>query len=446
MKQLLTLFLCVAGTIALHSQTTTLPIICGNEVLSHVVKEKYPALDAAFKATFEEAKRKGHAALQERSPLTVQVVVHVVWKEEAENLTDEIIEDQIRILNEDFNRLNADTVDLREEFHFVAGKADIHFELAEIVRVETDAAFEIDVLGGDLASNLKSSADGGSDGWDPEHYLNIWVCKIQPTTIFGLEIGQILGFAFPPNGLDHWPEEASAPTPEQDGVVIDYRVFSSINPNTVDIPGGGGTLTVKGRTPVHEVAHYLGLRHIWGDGGTFGPNDCAQSDGVEDTPFASSQSNFDCDKTKNSCEQVELFYNEDPLDLVENFMDYSSEECMNMFTKGQVEIMRGVLTGPRAGLLNSVSTQQPTTGIDVRISPNPAQDRALLSFDLQQQSEVSVRMISADGRMVLEVPAQPFGSGRQQMALDTRQVPTGVYFVQLLTDGMHNTLKMSVEH
>lgn len=444
MKQLLTLLLCTAGLCTLQAQTAPLPIICGNEILSHVVKEKYPELDAAFRTTFEEAKRNGHQAIRERSPLTIQVVVHIVWNDAEENLTDDLIEDQIRVLNEDYNRLNADTADLRQEFDFVAGNADIHFELAEIVRVETNTLFEIDVLSGDLASNLKSSASGGSDGWDTEHYLNIWVCKIQPTVIFGLEIGQILGFAFPPNGLDHWPAGASAPTAGQDGVVIDYRVFSSINPNIVEIPGGGGTLTVKGRTAVHEVAHYLGLRHIWGDGGLLGPNDCAQSDGVEDTPFASAQSSFDCDKTKNSCEQVELFYNEDPLDLVENYMDYASEDCMNMFTKGQVEIMRGVLTGPRAGLLSSVATHQPVAGPDFRISPNPAQDRALLTFELPQQSDVSIRVVSAEGRTVLEVPSQQLPSGHQQIALDTRRLPAGMYFVEVHATGVSNVQKLSI--
>ena len=247
------------------------------------------------------------------------------------------------------------------------------------------------------------------------------------------------------NGLDHWPDGSNAPTPGEDGVVIDYRAFSSINPYVVEIPDGGGTLTVRGRTPVHEVGHYLGLRHIWGDGGTFGPNDCDQSDGVDDTPYANTQSSFDCDKTKNTCEQVELFYNEDALDLVENYMDYSSEDCMNMFTKGQVDIMRAVLQGPRAGLLTTVGTHQPVSGAEFRITPNPAQDRAVLTFELSQPGEVNVRVTGADGRTVQESRSQQLSSGRQQMALETSNLAAGVYFVQVSANGTHFTQKLSVQ-
>jgi len=444
MKQILTLLAFVAGLDTLLAQNAPLPIICGNEVFSHIVQEKYPELDAAFRATFEEAARKSHAVTQ-RSPLNVKVVVHVVWNSPAENLADSIILNQIQILNADYNRMNADTGNLRAYFQDVAGSADIHFELAEIVRVQTDALFEVDVLGGDLLSALKSDATGGSSAWDTEHYLNIWICKIQPTAIFGLTIGQILGLAFPPNGLDHWPEGVSAPTAEQDGVVIDFRAVGSNNPNTIAVPGGTGNLTIIGRTPVHEVGHYLGLRHIWGDGGFLGPNDCAQSDGVDDTPFASAQSAFDCNLTKNSCEQVEVFYNDDPLDLVENFMDYSRESCMNMFTKGQAALMRSVLTGPRAGLLDPVSTIQPVSVLDSRIFPNPAQDRAMVAFQLPETAEVQIRIISTAGRIVLETPSQPFSSGQQQMALDTRRLPVGMYFVHIQANGTTAVKKLLVQ-
>jgi len=444
MKQLLLLLAFLAGLAMLSAQNAPLPIICGNEIFSHIVQEKYPELDAAFRATFEEAAHRSHAITQ-RSPLHVKVVVHIVWNDPAENLADSIILNQIQILNADYNRMNADTGNLRAYFQDVAGSADIHFELAEIVRVQTNALFEVDFLGGDLLSALKSDATGGSNAWDTEHYLNIWICKIQPTTIFGLTIGQTLGIAFPPNGLDHWPEGVSAPTAEQDGVVIDFRAVGSNNPNTVAVPGGTDNLTIKGRTPVHEVGHYLGLRHIWGDGGFLGPNDCAQSDGVDDTPFASAQSSFDCEVAKNSCEQVEAFYNDDPLDLVENFMDYSQESCMNMFTKGQAALMRSVLMGPRAGLLDPVSTRGPVSVLDSRIFPNPAQDRAMLSLQLPETADVQIRIISPAGHVVLEMPAQPFSSGQQQIAIDTHHLPVGIYFVHIQANEKTAVKKLLVQ-
>jgi hypothetical protein len=444
MKQLFAALVALASANVLFAQNTALPIICGNEVFSHIVREKHPDLQTAFDATFEQAKLHSQFAVTERSPLTINVVVHIVWKNPEENLADSIIQNQIQVLNQDFNRQNADTANLRSYFQSVAGNAEIHFNLAGIVRVQTNTEFEIDLFGTTLLAELKHSDQGGSDAWPTENYLNIWVCKMHPATIFGIPVAQILGFAFPPADLPNWPPGVSAPTPEEDGVAIDFRVFGSNNPNTVEIPGGTSSLTVKGRTPVHEVGHYLGLRHIWGDGGDFGANDCAQSDGIDDTPFANSQSNFDCDKTRNTCEIVEAYHNDDPHDLVENYMDYASEDCMNMFTKGQVALMRSVLQGPRSGLISSVGTQTPLADAGLQLSPNPAQDRLFVNFDLSKQSDVTVRIIGADGRAMAAQTVRQVPSGQQQIEVDTQRLPTGMYFVELRTAGGLSVRKLQV--
>lgn len=409
-------------------------VLCGNELLSHIVRENYPDLQAAFDQTFEQAARSTEG-VADRSPLTVNVVVHVVWNAAAENLPDSVIENQIQVLNEDFNRMNADTGLLRSVFHPVAGNANIRFQLVDIVRVKTNKLFSIDLLGGKLIPEVKSNNLGGSDARDPEKFLNLWVCKIQPTTIFGLPVGQVFGFAFPPNGLSHWPAGASAPKPGEDGVVIDFRMMGRNNPNPATDPTNGELMTVRGRTPVHEVAHYLGLRHIWGDGGLLGPNDCAQSDGVDDTPFANAQSNFDCDTTRNTCEQVEMFYNADVPDLVENFMDYSGETCMSMFTKGQVELMRNVLQGPRKGLLASSSVTTPSEAARLHIAPNPAAERTSVSFFLTEKTDVTARIMSASGQVLSELAPKTFEAGPQRLELDTQALTSGVFFVEIRTSG-----------
>ena len=362
----------------------------------------------------------------------MNVVVHIVWKEEAENLDESIILDQLRILNEDFNQLNTDQVNLRSQFQPEAGSAGINFELAQIIRVQTEAEFAVDLLGTNLLPEVKSDILGGSTAWNPEQFLNIWVCKIQPIEIFGIEIGQILGFAFPPNNLANWPPDSGAPDPFEDGVVIDYRVFGSNNPNTIDIPGGGGQLPVKGRTPVHEVGHYFGLRHIWGDGGTLGPNDCAQSDGINDTPFANAQSAFDCDTTRNTCAQVELHYNEDVPDLVENYMDYASEECMNMFTNGQVALMRNVLEGPRSGLLMPFSAVTETEQqLSFDIVPNPSDDQFSIELETKEKFTGTLRILDANGRCVRTNRPQPFSTGRHRIDFDDLALTPGMYFVEI---------------
>src|SRR5688572_15938248 len=138
----LLLLLC---TLPLLSQENTKPIFCGNEIFSDIVRFHYPELQDAFSSTFEIAKSASHSRNHE--PLNVRVVVHVVWNDPAENLDDSIIHDQIRILNEDYNRLNADTAGLRSIFQNEAGSANIHFELEQIVRVQTESLFAVDLLG-----------------------------------------------------------------------------------------------------------------------------------------------------------------------------------------------------------------------------------------------------------------------------------------------------------
>lgn len=426
---LLSLFL-LSGLISTAQNTPIRPIICGNDIFSDMVRIHHPALKTNFDATFEAARQ--NTSVSQRSPYTIQVVVHVVWKDEAENLADSIIENQIAILNADYNRLNADTGQLRSMFQSVAGNAQIKFQLANIIRVQTEQEFAVDLLGTNLLTEVKHDADGGSTAWDNAHYLNVWICKVQPIAFGPIVLGQILGFAFPPADLVNWPAGSNSPNPDEDGVVVDYRMIGSNNPNTITVPGSTDDLVVRGRTLVHETGHYLGLRHIWGDGGLFGANDCAQSDGVDDTPFANAQSNFDCDVTRNTCDNVEDFYGLNMPDLIENYMDYSSESCMNMFTKGQVEIMRSVLEGPRVGLISAPSgVRDITSTTNLEIYPNPASERATVSFTLPENSDVRLQVTSVDGRIVQQLPRQTLAAGQQKLVLETKTLAAGLYFVKL---------------
>lgn len=435
MKLHVLLFLLIPFTVFGQAPAGTL--LCGNEVWEHLLSTRYPDLDAAFHETFEQTARAAKAGgVQDRSPLVIDVVVHVVWKTAAENLADSIIENQIAILNRDFNGENADSLNTRTLFRPVAGKANIRFRLASIVRRQTSTNFTINLTSGALLSNLKSNSTGGSDPWSVERYLNIWVCNIRPATIIGIPLAQILGFAFPPNGLSNWPAGTAAPTPNEDGVVIDYRVFGGNNPNPIAVPGGTGNLTVRGRTAVHEVGHYLGLRHIWGDGGGLlsSTNDCKQSDGIDDTPFANAQSNFDCNQVRNTCKSTESFYNADVPDMTENYMDYSREDCMSLFTKGQVAHMRATLSGPRAGLVQSVGTQQPrSVALGMRVFPNPVVGQTFVQYTLSEAQTTVLSLWDATGRLVRQYPEQSGSTGMHTQSLDVEGVPEGVFFVQLRT-------------
>ncbi len=444
MKQSL-LFVFLLSAITLSGQTSIKPIFCGNEIFSDIIRNYYPALEEDFKATFENAV--SATGTRANEPLHIKVVVHVVWNDPVENLHDSIIQNQIDVLNEDFNRLNADTNNLRSIFEGNTGTGNIHFDLTEIVRVHTDQLFVVDLFGTNLLPEVKHTADGGSDAWSTESYLNIWVAHIQPIEILGIPIGQILGFAFPPNGLDNWPEGVTAPTPEEDGVVLDYRVIGKNNPNTIEIPDGTGTLlTVHGRSATHEVGHYMGLRHIWGDGGLLGPNDCLQSDGIDDTPFADSQSAFDCDKTKNSCAQIENHYNENMPDLIENFMDYAAEDCMNMFTNGQVELMRNVLAGPRSGLINEISlTENIPYRHSFQLTPNPANDVVRIDFDLPEPTEITIRIGDISGHLTLAHIRQQYYPGQNHITVNIDGFMPGMYFIELRTKDGVSGQKLLIE-
>ena len=267
----------------------------------------------------------------------IPVVVHVVHRGEAvgegSNIPLEQIQDQIRILNEDFRRLNADTINTPEIFEPVATDTRIEFVLAQqdedgfptngVVRIE-----------GNQPSYGQEDAEalGILTQWRPDLYMNIWVTTVR---------SPILGYAqLPVSDLPGL--EGSSQNSLTDGVVIDYLSFGSI--------GALRDRYNQGRTATHEVGHYLGLRHIWGDDENAG-DDCAFDDFVEDTPNQA--------VSYNSC-PVDAFSCESP-DMYDNYMDLTDDVCMNIFTEGQKLRMRTVLENSirRRSLLTSPGLEAP---------------------------------------------------------------------------------------
>jgi hypothetical protein len=348
---------------------------------------------------------------------TIPVVVHIVYNTPEQNLADSVIFNQIDRLNEDFRRLNADTVNLRDTFQTVVGDSFIEFELATedpdgnptsgITRTQTTVTSFFGV-GGLPAEGVKSSADGGIDPWNQQDYLNIWVCDM---SIFG--IVSVLGYASPPNNLPHWPPGSSDNL--SDGVVIQYHAFGSNNPNTLDL--GNGVIDFQGRTCAHEVGHYLGLRHIWGDG------DCTEEDGIDDTPNADAQSDQDCDTTKNSCVDNIGTLGDLP-DMVENYMDYSSETCQNSFTLGQVDMMRSILENYRYELINGVAAPASIeeSAFEFGIFPNPS--NGMISINGIPVGLSTIQLVSETGQIVREIQTSDH-------TIQLENLTKGIYFIQI---------------
>jgi hypothetical protein len=292
----------------------------------------------------------------------IPVVVHVVHLGEpvgeGRNISLEQIEDQIRILNEDFRRQNPDTTDTQPLFRPVAADVGVEFVLARQTPDGLPTNGVVRVVGAQDSYSISEGAElGALSQWNPENYFNIWVTRIS---------GGKLGFAqLPISDLLPGLESASFNS-LTDGIVVDYLSFGSVG-SLRDRYNGG-------RTTTHEVGHYLGLRHIWGDG------DCDIDDFVEDTPPQANSYSF--------CPVDEAFSCGSP-DMYDNYMDLTDDACMNLFTEGQAFRMRVVLENSprRASLLVSPGLEAPRPILDdVTISriiaPQPSECSSVLTPEI----------------------------------------------------------------
>jgi hypothetical protein len=283
------------------------------------------------------AYRRGLASTQRTGIARIPVVVHVVYNTVEQNISDAQVASQIAVLNRDYRGQGTGTPPLPAAFRALAADARIEFELAKIdpqgrptkgiVRTRTTvAAFATD-------DAVKSSAKGGADPWPADRFLNLWVCSLA---------GGVLGYSQLPGG--------PAAT---DGVVVLYSAFGTI-----------GTATAPfnlGRTTTHEIGHWLNLLHVWGDDGT----GCNGDDHVPDTPNQAGP-NFGVPGFPH------ITCNNGPHgDVFVNFMDYTDDVCMQMFTAGQVERMDATLDGPRAVIIGQQPTPEPEPGPGPEPEPEP---------------------------------------------------------------------------
>ncbi len=347
--------------------------------------------------------------------IVIPVAVHVLYKTAEQNISDAQVMSQIDALNKDFSNTNEDAVNRPKAFNKVAADVRIRFELAQVDptgKKTTGITRKQTVMEVFEANDaMKWNASGGDNGWNCKKYLNIWVCNMG---------GRTLGYASLPGS----PADV-------DGVVIGYDVFGTVG--NVRAPFN------KGRTATHEIGHWLGLKHLWGD------TDCGD-DGVYDTPRQKTY-NFGCPSFPHitECSQTENG------DMFMNFMDFSDDPCMNMFTEGQKERMRALFaagnlrnsflvpsaadsaapqtTTPAAtaaDTISAVKTEQVKADA-YRVYPNPVQ--SVLTVEYKPAADMLVKTFAVYNTMGIKVLGGQVSNEKNSFNLSS--LSKGIYIVRI---------------
>ncbi len=315
-----------------------------------------------------------------RAILTIPVVVHIVWKEVSENVPEEQIQAQLDIINRDFRAKNLEINAIPAVFKTAVADVEIEFCLAkrtpngQVTSGITRTRTNVNNVGVHFTQpqglrTICYSDLGGQDAWDTRQYLNIWVGSMG----FG-----ILGQA-------DFPGIAEA---AEDGIRIDPSAFGTSNATP---PYN------LGRTLTHEIGHYFNLSHPWGNKDD--NLNCENDDGVSDTPRQSTTFRNQCPTHPQLfCGTASMFM---------NFMNYTNDACLAMFTQGQKVRMLAALNVARVGLLNSSNCLPPSTAVEelfsaehVRILGNPIVTQLHVQATAEFQEVFDIQFINIQGQLL----------------------------------------------
>jgi len=336
----------------------------------------------------------------------IPVVVHIIHNGEpigtGRNIPDSRVVRQIQILNEDFRKIagtpgsNTQPAGADTKIQFVLSQRDPDGNPTNgIVRVQRSQA----VWGLGDNDTLKSISL-----WPEALYLNIWVCDLANNDIGYAQLPLCSAVPFSGNNVDVLP----------DGVVIDYEVFGDNF-----LPNARFPAYNRGRTATHEIGHFLGLIHIWGDA-----SDCTGTDFCDDTPPQSGNSSR-CPRGRFTCGNT---------NMIENYMDYTNDTCMNVFTNDQARRMRTVLINcdRRSTLLSSPAAINPKSmaRFKLELYPNPARDKVTISIpEPMRGKSFTASLVNAEGKKVFQEMFVPKPS--QQQILLSLQLPKGMFTLKL---------------
>ena len=336
--------------------------------------------------------------------IKIPVVVHNLYHTATEKISDAQVASQIDALNKYFRRRNADTINAPSYFRELGADCEIEFQLATsdprrrstsgIIRKYTP------ITKWKADDKMKLSAEMGDDAWDPKSYLNIWVCNLD----------KFAGYATIPGGDE-----------KKDGLVISYSAFGT---------GTGATNYDMGKTAVHEVGHWLNLKHLWGDA------NCGD-DGVSDTPKQASH-------TTGCPSSIRITCGNGPYgDMYMNYMDFTNDRCINMFTEGQKARMRALFAegGARSSILSSKGLNNPLIfesplpeqdprWLKPHLYPNPASNEITidLTYDARWIGK-TIFVTNLQGQNIMNVAITS-----KNMKIDISKLQTGIYFIAAKKD------------